>query len=366
MMKRGVRGLAILSLIPLLLLSACVGNADWRPIQSNQDDNEYRYTFSNISEPSLSSDDQDSMQPTYLTPQNIRKILRLNDSPLLDAGFTVAVLDTGIYPHPDLTSTRTYVVDAMDFVNDIKGSYDDNGHGTAIAGIIHGIAPFVNLVSLKVLNYTCRGSLQDSIDAINWVIENKKKYNIRIINMSVAIPIENVHFDELSRIAEVAVQNGILVIASVGNSMSGDVQSMPMSPALGESIIAVGSARVHSDSKGDMRFSVSSFSSSWSVPNEKSKPDLIAPGENIISLQSDIYYKGDGKLRSDIGYTQPLEGTSEATAVVSGIIANLMIMHPSFSPTEIVELLYDCCEQIPGEKIRQGNGMFQYREDEVS
>ena len=110
-------------------------------------------------------------------------------------GVTVAVLDTGIDPHPDLMLPESRVIGWKDFVNDRQEPYDDEGHGTHVAGIIAGsgresggkyvgVAPQAYLVGVKVLDAKGGGPVSRVVAGVQWVVENKDKYNIRIINLS--------------------------------------------------------------------------------------------------------------------------------------------------------------------------------------
>ena len=123
------------------------------------------------------------------------------------AGVGVAVIDSGITDwHDDLTyhgsNSKVKVVNGqrvpkfVDFVNGRTTPYDDNGHGTHVAGIIAGngydthgaragIAPAANLVSLKVLDDHGGGYISNVIAALDWVVANRAAYNIRVVNLSV-------------------------------------------------------------------------------------------------------------------------------------------------------------------------------------
>ena len=121
------------------------------------------------------------------------------------AGVGVAVIDSGITSwHDDLTSTSNAqypfgnqrVAAFVDFVGGATTPYDDNGHGSHVAGIIAGngydsygqkagVAPDADLVSLKVLDADGKGNISNVIAALQWVLENRETYNIRIVNLSV-------------------------------------------------------------------------------------------------------------------------------------------------------------------------------------
>jgi len=156
------------------------------------------------------------------------------------AGVGVAIIDSGVSSwHDDLTYKGTNlnvrvvggqrVAKFVDFVNGRTAPYDDNGHGTHIAGIIAGngydtngaragIAPAAHLVSLKVLSDQGAGYISNVIAALDWAVMNKAAYNIRVINLSVGAPItESFLTDPLTVAAKRAVDNGIVVVAAAGN-----------------------------------------------------------------------------------------------------------------------------------------------------
>jgi serine protease AprX len=355
----------ILICVLLVFLSACHKNAEdvFQDESGDEHPQNMRTTLDTVVTMSFTAEEKKQVnRKNALTPADIRTIIGMDSFPYLaEERFSVAILDTGIFPHQAFQTSRTNILYAVDFVNGIESTYDDNGHGTAIAGIIVGIAPFVDIVSLKVLNYDCIGSVQDNIAAIDWAIENKDNYKIRLINVSVAMPVENTHFDKLSQAAERAYRNGIIVVASIGNASPYWRGNTITAPAVGAHTLAVGSALVFDLENGKMQFSVSDFSLGWSTDDVDFSPDLLALGENIVSLKSDIYYKGDGNPQKDTGYTRPLSGTSEAAAVISGAIANLMAIYPHYSNDQIIQTLFEHCRPIPGEKFRQGRGVFQFR-----
>ena len=107
-------------------------------------------------------------------------------------GIVTAILDTGVNMHPDL---KGRIIVWKDMVKHREESYDDNGHGTHIAGIIAGsgfcsngiyagIAPESKIVSIKVLDFAGNGKIDDVIEGIRFVLEMQEKWNIRIVNIS--------------------------------------------------------------------------------------------------------------------------------------------------------------------------------------
>ena len=117
----------------------------------------------------------------------------------------------------------------VDFVNGLSHAYDDNGHGTHVAGIIAGsgydsygahagIAPAAHLVSLKVLDRHGDGVISDVIAAFEWAVANRVAHNIRVINLSVGARVtESYETDPLTLAAKRAVDAGIVVVTAAGN-----------------------------------------------------------------------------------------------------------------------------------------------------
>ena len=111
---------------------------------------------------------------------------------LTGQGVGVAVLDTGInYNHPNLASQYA---GGHDFINNDADPLDDNGHGSAVCGVIastnatnRGIAPGAQLVAVKVLDATGFGLWSQIAAGLNWCVANKALYNIRVANMSIGV-----------------------------------------------------------------------------------------------------------------------------------------------------------------------------------
>ena len=121
------------------------------------------------------------------------------------------------------------MVHFVDFVNNYPLPYDDNGHGTHVAGVIAGngydsygahagIAPRANLVGLKVLDENGGGYISDVIAALDYIIANKAAYNIRVANLSVGAAVTtSYNNDPLTLACKRAVEAGIVVVVAAGN-----------------------------------------------------------------------------------------------------------------------------------------------------
>ena len=119
----------------------------------------------------------------------------------------------------------------VDFVNGRTLPYDDNGHGSHVAGIIAGngydsygqkagIAPDATLISLKVLDANGSGTISNIIAALNWVAANAKTYNIRVVNMSVGAAIHESYWtDPLTLAAKAVTDKGITIVAAAAGNL---------------------------------------------------------------------------------------------------------------------------------------------------
>lgn len=254
-------------------------------------------------------------------------------SGLSGEGVGIAVLDTGMDAiHPDLKDRVCYF---YDFINHKAECYDDNGHGTHIAGIIcgnglncqkkyEGIAPAVHLIILKVLDYKGNGSTDYVISALNFIKKNHQKYNIRIINFSIGyLPWANISEQKkLVKLLEELWDLGIVVVTAAGNN--GPNENTITVPGISRRLLTVGAI--------DHPF----FRYSGNGPTSCciTKPEILAPGTKIISTKND--HKG---------YFVKT-GTSMATPVVCGAIALLLEKNPFLSPEAVKLLLYETVSPI--------------------
>ena len=308
------------------------------------------------------------------------------------AGVGIAVIDSGITSwHDDLTnrSSKLYpygnqrVAKFVDFVNGRTLPYDDNGHGSHVAGIIagngydsngekSGIAPNASLVSLKVLDANGQGSISHIIAALDWVVANYRTYNIRVVNMSVGAGISESYWtDPLTLATKHVTDLGITVVAAAGNmgkNAQGQLQYGGISaPGNAPWVLTVGaSSTMGTLTRTDDE--MASYSSSGpSYIDYEAKPDLAAPGTGTISLAtpgSTFYttkaaYLLDGKLK--LGYKPylALSGTSMAAPVVSGTVALMLQANPSLTPNLIKAILQYTAQRYPGySPLRQGAGFL--------
>jgi len=308
------------------------------------------------------------------------------------AGIGIAVIDSGMTSwHDDLTNKTSKlfpygnqrVNKFVDFVNGRTLPYDDNGHGTHVAGIIagngydsygekRGIAPDSNIISLKVLDQNGQGTISNIIAALGWVAANAQAYNIRVVNMSVGAAIHESYWtDPLTLAVKKITDKGITVVAAAGN-MGKNAQSKLQygaitAPGNAPWVLTVGA----SSTNGTLtRYddTMASFSSSGpTFIDFDSKPDLVAPGTGTISLATpgSTFYASKaqfllaGKLALGSKPYLTLSGTSMAAPVVSGTVALMLQANPNLTPNLIKAILQYTAQSYPGyNSLRQGAGFL--------
>ena len=285
-------------------------------------------------------------------------------------GIAVAVLDSGIAAH---SAIGTRVVARVNFVSsEPPTSADLFGHGTHVAGMIGGSgaaatyvtsaysggsAPAIKFVDVRVLGRTGIGYTSEVIAGIDWVIANKAKYGIRVINLSLGRPVaESYLTDPLCQAVSRAVKAGIVVVASAGNyGMTPTGQPVlggVTSPGNSPDAITVGAIETMGTvDRSDDR--VATYSSRGPTRFDfVVKPDVVAPGTRVVSAEAAGSYiavnypswhvAGSGKN----SYGR-LSGTSMSTAVVSGGVALLLDMNPNLSPAQVKLLLQTGARFIP-------------------
>ena len=286
------------------------------------------------------------------------------NSGLDGTGIGIAVIDSGIYAHPDLNSASggSRIVYRQSFINGGVQN-DDYGHGTHVAGILagngnsssmpgtlhllKGIAPNANLLDLRVLDLN--GASTDSmvISAIQKAVQLKNQYNVRVINLSVGRPIyEGCTQDPLCQAVEAAWKNGIVVVTAAGN-LGRNGYATITSPGNSPHAITVGCMKtMETYPRSDDQ--IASYSSKGPTYVDLTvKPDVVAPGNLVVSLLapgSTLAAEFPANVVPPSYYTTSssgpaeyfrLSGTSMATPVVSGAAALMLQENPNLSPDTI-------------------------------
>ncbi len=224
-------------------------------------------------------------------------------------GVKVALIDTGIdTSHPDL---KGKVVEWKDFVNNKKTPYDDFGHGSHCAGIIggtgaaskgkyKGVAPDVQFIGIKVLDNKGQGSMSSIVKGIDYAANS----DADIISMSLG---SDEHSDAVCDAVTNAVKKGKIVVCAAGNS--GPNSKTIGCPSDNPYVITVGAT--------DKTDKIASFSSRGPCKDGSAKPDICAPGMNIISCRA----SGTNSKKAIDNYYISESGTSMACPMVSGSVA---------------------------------------------
>ena len=268
-------------------------------------------------------------------------------------GVTVAVVDSGIALHDDLLDEagNSRILAQVNFTGN-HGSVDDYyGHGSHVAGTIAGngsrsagkylgIAPKAKLVDVKVTDDWGVGSTSDVVAGLQWIYDNKDVYNIRVANLSLNSTVaESYHNSPLNAALEILWFNGIVVVVSAGNNGSSD-SGVVYPPANDPFLIAVGAVDTQ-DTLDIMDDVVASFSAYGTTTDGFSKPDLVVPGADIISLlagdDSNLALEHpDHKLGGLDGSSYfRMSGTSMASAVAAGAVALLLESEPNLTPDQV-------------------------------
>jgi serine protease AprX len=273
---------------------------------------------------------------------------------------TVAFLDSGIdatfidlRKGPGLRNWDNRYLAYYDAINKklynpltmLFGPQDPNGHGTHVAGIVgnsskadglyRGIAPAANLVAVRVLDKTGMGTYADVLQGLNWVVKNKAKYNIRVLNISMyATPVAPYWADPYNLAVMAAWKAGIVVVASAGNGGPN-----PLSigvPGNTPYIITVGA---FTDNFTPANFGddyIPPFSAAGPTLDAFVKPDVIAPGAHVASLMKNNSYLAKEYPDNRIGgHYFKMSGTSMSAAMVSGVVALMLSEHPELTPDQV-------------------------------
>ena len=359
-----------------------------------------------------------------------------SDSHHMGKGVTIAFIDSGFYPHPDLTEPANRIIAYEDVTRpgaSIRAggkpeSWDWHGTQTSVVaagnghlsdGIYRGLACDAQIVLVKVSD---RGRITEENIArgINWVIENKDRYGIRVVSLSLGGDEDVPYKDNIvDQAAEEAVRRGLAVVVAAGNSGNSEKHT-PVPPANSPSVITVGGY----DDKNSL--GASQFDLYWSSYGPTAdglvKPEIIAPAiwvaapvlpgtefynraealsqiahapDYILSsisrladqsyhllsgLASELWRKADlpeslrreepdviramaeARIRESkvvATHYQHVDGTSFAAPIVASVVAQMIEANPDLTPAAIKHILISTADRIPGANVmRQGYGVL--------
>lgn len=361
--------------------------------------------------------------------------------PTTGRGVGIAIIDSGVYPHPDLGDRLVAFVSATGN----RRPADELGHGTHVAGDaagsgaasggrLRGPAPEANIIGIQVLNgeeteQRISDAIENVVSGIEWMTEHKDQYNIRVANLSLGLPLipkpagysifggygPEVLYDPIGAAINRAVASGITVVAAAGNSGS-EPGTIAETPAINENVITVGAldTRGTADRRDD---GVAEFSSRGPTPDGRIKPDILAPGVNIMAPNSpgsaiEMQNEQMAQMKEQIAEASPrqllqlavalvengmappqildlhpeqlremllegmqahdtsgrlpggaaymaMDGTSMASPIVAGVVAAMIEANPELQPAEVKEILKATADKLPGVRsTEQGAGVI--------
>jgi serine protease AprX len=285
-------------------------------------------------------------------------------------GVGVAVVDTGIAGTlPDFRvsqSDSTSRVVATAATNPYATSDNDSyGHGTHVAGIIAGnggnrpssdpldgdyvgVAPDANLVSVKVSDEKGDATVLDVIYGLQFVVDYKNTYNIRVVNLSLeSSDPQSYKTDPLDAAAEAAWFNGIVVVAAAGNRGTAD-DAVDYAPGNDPYVISVGGVD-DQGTKNTLDDSIASWSSRGTTQDGFAKPDVLAPGAHIVSdLAPNSAFTTLCPSCIVGGQYIRAGGTSMAAPMVSGAVADMLQVRSNLTPNQVKAAVLDGGRKVMG------------------
>lgn len=276
----------------------------------------------------------------------------------LKHNFSCVVIDTGISLGVDVCVPQNKIIKFIDFVNDKTFPYDDNGHGTFVTNVLAGsgvvsnkkymgVDPCANIIAIKALDANGETGVINILKAMQWVLDNKKQYNIKVVCMSFGSMVLTKN-DPLIIGAEALWNNGITVVAAAGNS--GPETNTIKSPGASSKIITVGAINDNRElgSVNNSNYEIADFSSRGPALNNY-KPDVVAPGVNIVAGCS---FKLNKK------HYDTMSGTSVATPIVAGVCSLLLAKNEYLSPNDVKHILLNNTIKLGADRNAEGLGLI--------
>jgi len=352
--------------------------------------------------------------------------LRLDaDERFTGRGVTIAFLDSGFYPHVDLTTPRNRIIAYRNMLHedgDLSSLFQPDvaswhgmmtsvvaaGNGSLSNGFYRGIAPDADVVLVKLAE-TGRITDENILEGLVWVLENRGKYDIRVVNISAGgDQVSSYLHDPLSHAVEECSAAGIVVVCAVGNA--GHMPTHPVvPPASAPSCIAIGGLDDHNSINRARR---GMYRSSYGPTIDGlQKPEVIASSiwvpapilpNTPTAAQADLLSKLDNAKDGDLhriirGYKgvdpeldaaidrevhsirqiitlkirrenvitahyKYVDGTSFAAPIVSSVAAQMIEANPNLTPSDVKRILITTAERLPHYEVdRQGWGVIDAR-----
>lgn len=285
-------------------------------------------------------------------------------------GVGVAVVDTGVTGNlPDFQASRwnttSRVIASAVIDPDASTANDTYGHGTAVAGLIagngddrswgdplqgsyDGTAPDANLISIKIADDSGSSTVLDAIYGLQFAVDHQQQYNIRVVNLSFRSTVAGSYTsDPLDAAAEQAWMHGIVVVAAAGN-LGTESDAVSYAPGNDPYVLTVGASDDQGTS-GTADDVQASWSSQGTTQDGVAKPDVLAPGANIITTLAPNSYFASACPSCIVGGDYfDVSGTSLSAPIVAGIAADLIADHPSWTPAEVKGAIVNTAQPLPG------------------
>ncbi len=304
------------------------------------------------------------------------------------SGVVAAIFDSGMNGSNDYANR---VIKRVKFTSGVPEAVgwrkrDPYGHGTHVGGIIAGngnrsrgsyggVAPGIELLSIQVVDESGSGLTSNLIKAIDWLIEHKDAYGVRVANLSLGHPpLESYLQDPLCQAVERLVEAGIVTVVSAGNLGKTDrypkIYGAITSPGNDPAVITVGPVNSRGTATHSDDIATSYGSRGPTYLDGLFKPDLVAPGNKIPGSRAkgswidthhpELRIRGgdDDDDDDDESHYLRLSGSSMATAFVSGTAALMLQANPDLTPHQVKAILMLTASKLTWPKmLEQGNGM---------
>jgi serine protease AprX len=272
-------------------------------------------------------------------------------------GVSIAVVDTGYWKVDGLGTNRyglprvlvqyDAIGNELDSLISQGHNTDDNGHGSHVTGIIldssqspdgkyRGVAPGAFLVSIKAFGEDGRGSYASIIRGLDWAVTWRHLLNIRVLNLSFAAPPQSYYWDDpLNQAVMKAWKAGIVVVAAAGNN-GPDPLTIGV-PGNVPYVITVGAMTDNWTPSNGYDDRMASFSSAGPTVEGFVKPEMVAPGGHVAASMRSNSLLAEQHPEAKMGDSRywSISGTSQSSAVVSGVVALMVQEDPWLTPNEV-------------------------------
>jgi serine protease AprX len=266
----------------------------------------------------------------------------------------IAIIDSGVQQRSDF-GTRVIASVNLSTIDGNSSMNDERGHGTFVAGIaagaspdLTGAAPTAPIVSIKVMDKNGQARTSDVINACQWILDNKAKYNIRVANFSMHSSFgTNFYRDPLDQAVEKLWFSNVVVVAAAGNyGTASGPSGVKYSPGNDPFVITVGALDLGGTSsiKDD---SVAPFSAYGYTYDGFYKPEIAAPGRYMVGPIPAGSTIAAAKAANMVGSDRvQLSGTSFAAPAVSGTVAQMLARHPNMTPDQVKGALMQTARKV--------------------